>query len=220
MKKNRKHTQLSLLNPRRAGRPAIHDKGIRHIERDEIFRPTSLHLTIKVRENKADIKSKQVLRALHHAIMRARYKGLKIVHYTLEHNHIHLLVEAADKRIVHLGMQALGISLSKRINKIKCAKGTVYKHRYHLGKITSPRELKNVLHYIFNNGIHHSRTHSILDPYNSLPVCNYLNALYGPHSKKIQADIQSSDFLSGLQKRLSEILDVERIHFRALNFIR
>lgn len=220
MQKIRKHTQLSLLNPKRAGRPSIHDRGIRHIERDEILRPTSLHLTIKVRENKAQIKSKQVLRALHHAIMRARYKGLKIIHYTLEHNHIHLLVEASDKRTVHLGMQALGISLSKRINKIKCLKGTVYKHRYHLRKITSPRELKNVLHYIFNNGIHHSRTQSILDPYNSLPVCNHLHALYGPHSRKIQADIQNSDFLSRLKDTLMDVLDVEKIFFRDLNFIR
>lgn len=220
MKKIRKHTQLTLLNYKKAGRPAIHDKGIRHIEREEIFRTTSLHLTIKVRSHKADIKSKLVLRALHHAILRARRKGLKIIHYTLEYNHIHLLVEASDKSVVHQGMQALGISLSKRINKIKGVTGSVYKHRYHLRKITSPRELKNVLHYIFNNGIHHSRTKSILDPYNSIVVCNCLNKLYGPLSKKILADIQKSDFLKDLQNKLQKILDKEKLYFRKLNFIR
>jgi REP element-mobilizing transposase RayT len=194
MKKIRKHTQLTLLNPKRAGRPAVHDRGIRHIRRERITRPTSMHLTIKVRANKADIKSKRVLRALHHAIMRARLKNLKIIHYTLEYNHVHLLVEAGDNKTMHRGMQALGISLSKAINKVKCLNGTVYKHRYHLRKINSSRDLRNVLHYIFHNGIHHKRTHSLIDPFNSMPAEERLDSIYKFAAKKIKADIHKSDF--------------------------
>jgi REP element-mobilizing transposase RayT len=219
MKKLRKGTQLTLSNWKRAGRTAIHDKGIRHISREDIKKPTSLHLTIKVRENKADIKNKQILKALHHSIKRARMKRLKIVHYTLEYNHIHLLVEAEIKQLVHQGMQAFGISLAKKINTIKRLKGTVYKHRYHLRKINSPRDLKNVLHYIFNNGIHHKRTSNVLDSYNSLPALKNLNHLYGPWAKKIEADIKKSSFLSELKIELLIILDQGRVHFKALEFI-
>ncbi len=220
MKMIRKHTQLSLINIKGAGRPALHDKGIRHCERERIHKPTSLHLTIKVRDNKADIKNKSLLKALHHAIKRARLKNIKVLHYSLEYNHIHLLVEASSNANLHQGMQALGISLAKKINAIKRLKGTVYKHRYHLRKLSSPRELKNVLHYIFNNGIHHSRTSSILDPYNSLPAFNNLKSLYGPIAKKIEANIENSLFLSKLRKELSEVLDPGRLHFEGLNFIR
>ncbi len=56
MKKLRKNFQYSLINPKRAGRPAIHDKGVRHSERLKFYQRKSLHLTIKVRENKADIQ--------------------------------------------------------------------------------------------------------------------------------------------------------------------
>ena len=35
-KKMRKGKQLSLTNPKNAGRPAIHDKGIRHRKREEL----------------------------------------------------------------------------------------------------------------------------------------------------------------------------------------
>ena len=76
----RKNTQLTFVNPKRAGRKPIHDKSIRHTRRDRITKLTSLHLTIKVRENKADIKSKRILKALHHAIIRARLKGIRVVH--------------------------------------------------------------------------------------------------------------------------------------------
>ena len=61
-KKIRKGKQLTITNPKNAGRPAIHDIGIRHIIREEIRRPRALHLTIKLK--RADIKNKVILKAL------------------------------------------------------------------------------------------------------------------------------------------------------------
>lgn len=206
MKKVRKNTQLSLLNIKRAGRPAKLDIGIRHIRRERFSKPTALHLTIKVRDNKADIKNKRILKALHHAIKRARLQRLKVIHYTLEYNHAHIVVEAINNKILHKGMQALGISLAKAINKIKQLKGTVYKHRYHFKKLSSRRELKNALHYIFKNGIKHKRSMSFLDSYNSLPG-----------EKRITADmdivIKRSLSLSRLKEELREVLDETKIFY-------
>lgn len=220
MKKIRKNTQLTLLNPKRAGRPAKWDKGIRHIKRERINKPTSMHITIKVRENKADIKSKRILKALHRVIFRARLKGIKIIHYTLEYNHVHLLVEAGDHRIMHQGMQGFGISFAKAINKLKTRKGGVYKHRHHLRKINSARDLKNVLHYIFNNRKHHKRALSILDPYNSLPAEDRLELIYSQNAKKIKADIHKSDFLRCLRLELKGVLDMGEIYFSRLKFLK
>lgn len=206
MKKIRKNTQLHFLNPKGAGRPAKVDVGIRHIRRPRIKHLTALHLTIKVRENKADIQNKRVLRALHHAIKRARFQGLKVIHYTLEFNHAHLVVEARDNKVLHRGMQAFGISIAKAINKAKQMKGTVYKHRYHLRILKTRRELKNAIQYVFGNGIKHKRSHSKLDLYNSLPS-----------EKRIPADIQKtidkSPALLKLKGELREVLDEMRVFY-------
>lgn len=206
MKKIRKHTQLSLLNRKGAGRPAKVDIGIRHIRRERLGKPSALHLTIKVRENKADIQNKKILKALHHAIKRARLQRLKVIHYTLEYNHAHLVVEAADNRILHKGMQAFGISLAKAINKMKQAKGTVYKHRYHFRKLRSRREVKNALQYVWGNGIKHKRAMSRFDLYNSLPA-----------EKRISADIKNiiekSLALSKLKEDLKDILDEMKVFY-------
>lgn len=210
--------QLKLLNPKRAGRKPIHDKAIRHTERPIFKKARSLHLTIKVRENKADIKSRRLLKALHHAIKRARLMKLKIIHYTLEFNHVHLLVEADNNSTLHKGMQAFGISFSKAINRSKRLKGTVYKHRYHFRQICSSRELKNVLHYIFHNGIKHGRTNSLIDPFNSMVAEKNLQHLY--KRKIIPADIHKSDYLMKLKMHLAEMLDEGVLYFRGLPYLK
>lgn len=219
MKKLRKHTQLSLLNPKRAGRPAIHDPGIRHTRRFRLEKPSSLHLTVKVRNNKADIQSKRILKALHYAIKRARLKGLRVVHYTLEYNHVHLLVESVDNKILHKGMQAFGITIAKAINKIKKTKGTVYKNRYHLRLINSPKQLKNALHYIFSNGIKHKRTKSRIDLFNSMIAEEKMNLLYPKEAKRIWADIQKSEFLKAFQIDLFRILSPGEIYFKSMSYV-
>lgn len=195
-----KRIQRSFLNLKKAGRPAIHDKGIRHTVRPRIHKTTMLHLTIKVRENKADIKNKRILKLLHHAIKRARLQRLKVLHYTLEYNHVHLLVEATNNQILHKGMQAFGITFSKWINRLKLRKGTVYKHRYHFHALRSTRERKNALNYIFTNGVKHGRTRSRIDPYNSFVGLHLISA-------DVLNTILRSDFLTRLRMELLLLLD-------------
>ena len=55
-KRLRKFGQTSLINTKGAGRPAIHDRGIRHTERPHLKKLSSLHLTIKVRRLKVEKK--------------------------------------------------------------------------------------------------------------------------------------------------------------------
>ena len=167
-KKLRKNTQTSLINIKGAGRPPIHDAGIRHTERPVITRPSSLHLTVKIKSIKADLKNKSILKILKRAILNARKQKLKIVHFSLEYDHLHLLVEASNNIELSKGMQSFGVTIAKAINRRCKLKGGVYKHRYDFRKITSSSELKKVLSYIFNNGVKHKTSTSIVNPYNSI----------------------------------------------------
>ena len=102
------------------------------------------------------------------AIFNARKKGLRIIHFSLEYDHVHLLVEAADNVELGKGMQSFGVTLSKAINRMRKMKGTVYKHRYHFRQISSSRELKYVMKYIFSNGVKHGTAKTIINPFNSI----------------------------------------------------
>jgi REP element-mobilizing transposase RayT len=121
-----------------------------------------------VQRNKAAIKNKRILKLLKHAISNARRQGLKVIHFALEYDHIHLLIEAENNYILGKGMQSLGVTMAKGINRLKALKGSVYKHRYHFRQITSSRQLKNVMNYIFTNGIKHKTAMKVINPYNSI----------------------------------------------------
>ena len=90
--KKRLNQQISFINSNGAGRPAMHDPGIRHTERPILTTATSLHLTVKIKRIKADLKNKSVLSILKQAIKNARSLGLRVIHYSLEYDHVHLLI--------------------------------------------------------------------------------------------------------------------------------
>lgn len=212
MKKLRKNTQLSLLNPKRAGRPSTKDIGIRHTKRLVFNLPSAFHITIKVRDNKADIKNKRILQSLHHAIKRARLQGVRVLHFTLEYNHVHLVIESSNHKELHKGMQAFGISLAKKINKLKNLKGTVYKNRYHQKLLKSRSEFKNAVQYVFGNGVKHKRASSKLDPFNSLVFERLIPA-------DIQKTIDNSIFLRRMREDLRMILNFPGVYYMDKSFL-
>jgi REP element-mobilizing transposase RayT len=203
-KKIRKNTQLSLINLLGAGRPRIHDPGIAHRKRPILSKASSLHLTIKLKRIKAEMKNKAVLTLLKRAILNARKKGLRIIHFTLEYDHVHLLVEAANNHVLGRGMQSFGVTLSKAINRLRNINGEVYKHRYHFRKINSSRELRIVMNYIFSNGVKHKTAMSLANPFNS-----------------IRAEMKYKIFYKGklnFDRELINLLDQCRLFYRGLDY--
>jgi REP element-mobilizing transposase RayT len=204
-KKTRKNQQLTFINSKGAGRPTIHDVGIRHRERPRLTKLSSLHLTIKIKRIKADLKNKSILKVLKRAICNARKKGLRVIHFSLEYDHIHLLIETPDNSNLGLGMQSLGVTLVRGINQFNKSSGGVYKHRYHFRKINSSRELKRVMNYLFNNGLKHGTAKSLVNPYNS-----------------IGAELNYYLFMKGkfkLNEELLSILDRGKVYFGGLRFV-
>lgn len=193
----------TLYNIKGAGRPAIHDRGIRHIARDKVTKHTSLHLTIKIERLKAGLRNKDVLKQLHDSIKKARKIGLRVIHYTLEFDHVHLLVEVDSNQQLAKGMQSFGISFSKGINKIKAQVGKVFKTRYHFRKLKSPNEIKNVIFYILGNSLKHKKDFSILSPYNTAITAS---ALFPGFELGIEETITKSVLLSQLRDDLKSIL--------------
>lgn len=212
--KIRKGTQLTLTNPKRAGRPAIHDKGIRHRKRELILRPRPLHLTVKL--NRADIQNKTILKILRHAIQRARWKGLRVIHYSLEHDHVHLFAEGENNLILSKAMQGLGVSLSKRINSALKIKGQRYKTRYHLRVLKSATEVKNVINYILKNVIKHKRCKTIINAFNSALVLHDWR-IVGLKLKRAEIDEALSPF-NNERECLLIMLDKISLYKKELRF--
>jgi putative transposase len=81
--------------------------------------------------------------------------GFRLVHFSVQGNHIHLVVEAPDERALARGMQGLGVRIAKALNRLMQRKGTVFADHYHARILRSPTQVANVLAYVLLNFIHH-----------------------------------------------------------------
>jgi hypothetical protein len=79
----------------------------------------------------------------------------RVVHYSIQRHHLHLVVEAANREALSRGMQGLTIRVAKRINKVLGRRGKVFIHRYFETVVKSARQARNVLSYVLLNTQRH-----------------------------------------------------------------
>ncbi len=82
-------------------------------------------------------------------------EGFRIVHFSVQSNHLHLICEADDKVRLSSGVRGLSIRIARRINPVLGRKGQFFASRYHARHLATPREVRNVLCYVLQNGQRH-----------------------------------------------------------------
>jgi hypothetical protein len=88
---------------------------------------------------------------------------VRVVHYSIQGNHLHLIVEAPGAKVRSRGMQRLATRIGKGLNRIARRCGTVFVDRYHAGVLRSPRQVANARRYVLENHRHHARQMLPLD---------------------------------------------------------
>jgi hypothetical protein len=91
----------------------------------------------------------------------------RVVHFTVQTNHVHLVVEANGTRPLGRGMQGLAIRLAKAINRQLGRAGRVWADRYHCRALRTPREVRHGLIYVLFNGRKHRVSARGIDPCSS-----------------------------------------------------
>jgi REP element-mobilizing transposase RayT len=139
----------------RAGRKQVNArKSEPHRKRKAITRATPVHVSLRVAPYVRRLRRMDVYRAIRQAMeVVLRRIDVRIVHMSIQGNHIHLLVEAENAKALARGMQAFQIAAARRINGDR--RGTVFPDRYHATVIGSPRQARNALAYVLNNWRRH-----------------------------------------------------------------
>jgi hypothetical protein len=174
-----------------AGRkPKARRAGAPHKKRPSIKKWNAGHVVLRVAPAVGSLRKHFMLRALREATIAVALRELayddvggafRIVHISMQRTHVHLLVEADNKRALARGMQSFQISAAKHINREYSVKhklaeprrGNVFVDRYHLEVIKSPRQARRALSYVLNNWRKHREdrdefaTDWNVDPYSS-----------------------------------------------------
>lgn len=145
---------------------------IRHASRTTVAGRFPCHVTLKVRSGVPSLRRVRLVREIESsfAALRAARSDFRLVHYSLQNDHAHLIVEAEDCRTLANGMKALTARLARAVNRIFRRTGAVLADRYHLHVLRTPREVRNALAYVLLNARKHAKRvlgHRRVDPASS-----------------------------------------------------
>src|ERR1035437_9703574 len=128
---------------RGAGRPNRTSQ-VSHGKRPKVDFKKPLHITMKLKKNSPNLRTKTTLNDFSASLLEAKKFGLNVLHFSIQTDHVHMIVEAKNNRDLSRGMKSLCGRLGKRL-------GGVFNGRYHLHVLKSPSEMKNALLYVLLN---------------------------------------------------------------------
>ncbi|MCA1827217.1 MAG: transposase [Myxococcales bacterium] len=117
-----------------------------------------MHVTLRTLAGVGYLRRQRVLSAIEEAFRQARVRfGMRIVHYSIQGNHLHLLLEAESREALSKGMQGLAIRVAKTLNRLFNHRGQVWADRDHAHVLKTRREAANALRYVLGNFARHAR---------------------------------------------------------------
>ena len=159
---------------RGAGRRRGADGAPGHSARPKHSRHHPLHVTLRVVAGVPSLRSKQAFRVVKEALALANSKGrhrehFRLVHYSVQGNHLHLIAEATDGLRLSRGVQGLSIRIARRLNLALKRRGRLFSERFHARALRTPREVRHALAYVLLN----ERRHLAAERKLSLPPWYY-----------------------------------------------
>src|SRR5712691_3287298 len=137
-----------------AGRPRGHR--VSHDERPRFARRTPVHVTLRVRDHVWNLRSGRSFRRIRRAFEKARGRfGMRLIQFSIQGNHLHLIVEADDNRALSRALQGLCIRIAKALNAMMGRAGAVFSDHYWSRLLRTPTELVNAIRYVLGNNTHH-----------------------------------------------------------------
>jgi len=107
-------------------------------------------------------------------------EDFRITQFSVQGDHVHLLVEADSKQALSRGMQGLAIRIARRVNRLISRSGKLWADRFFSRALTSPRAVRNALAYVLNNFKKHRASGAArIDPYSSAPYFDGFRELRG-----------------------------------------
>jgi REP element-mobilizing transposase RayT len=145
---------------------------VQHRARPEIRARTPVHVTLRLLPEIGRLRRRDQYRAIRQALARTAHDPrCRICQYSIQGNHLHLIVEPDGKAGLRHGMIAFKTSCARRLNGVVGRTGRVFADRYHASYLTSRAQVRRALAYVLNNwrrhGEHRAHPDWHTDPFSS-----------------------------------------------------
>jgi REP element-mobilizing transposase RayT len=147
-----------------------------------------VHVTMKLRAEVGNLRTGSKAKVIRKSIAAAtigaatsgagataavRRNDFRVVDWSIQGNHIHLVVEAVGSVRLSREMQGLSVRIARGLNGKLDRQGSVFADRYHARILKTPREVRNAKAYVLLNARRHavqrgrSCQRNWMDPYSS-----------------------------------------------------
>jgi REP element-mobilizing transposase RayT len=149
--------------PRRGGKrpnagrkPAGARAGVSHARRERLARRLPVHVTVRMARHVYNLRSRRSFSVVGRAIgIAAERFGVRIIEFSVQGNHMHLVVEAAAHEALSRAMQGFSIRVARDLNAMMKRAGRVFGDRYHAHVLRTPAEARRAVLYVRNNHRRH-----------------------------------------------------------------
>ncbi len=126
--------------------------GVSHAARARVTDNDPVLVTTRIRAGLPSLRSFRAYRAIFESFQAGcAREGFRLVQFSVQTNHLHLIVEADDRSALSRGLQGLFSRIARTLNKLWRRTGSVFSDRYHDRILRSPRQVRNALRYVLNN---------------------------------------------------------------------
>lgn len=113
-------------------------------------------MILRIREGIWSLRSKALFRQIRYSLAKVREReGFRIVHFSVQGNHIHAIIEADSTEALSRAMQSMCTRIAKRINARMERRGPVFEDRYFARSLRTPSEVANAISYVLENSRRH-----------------------------------------------------------------
>jgi hypothetical protein len=135
-----------------AGRkPKGERAGVPHVARPAHQARHPVHATFKSLPRVGSLREVQVYNAIEAAVAGASRPEFRVVEFSVQGDHVHVIVEASDRTALGRGLRGLAVRMARAINRALGQHGRVWADRYHARALTTPTEVRRALVYVLQN---------------------------------------------------------------------
>ena len=147
-------------------------KGVSHAKRVEVSSDGLTHCTLGLAACLPSLRQEQERKVIEACCLAAKVRfGCNLLHYSIQRNHMHLVLLAPDSKSMSRWAQGYCIRLAKALNKLWGRSGKVWRDRFHSTFTRCTYGMQRMVNYVLNN----ARKHKLdipkgeVDPYSSAP---------------------------------------------------
>jgi REP element-mobilizing transposase RayT len=128
-----------------------------------------VHVTLRAHDALPSFRSARVFPILRGSLAASHKTAFRVVHFSVQSDHVHLLVEGDHPLALVRGLQGLAARCAKAVNRAVRRRGRVWSSRYHAHALRTPTETRRGFVYVLLNFRKHLRAAPGVDPRSSGP---------------------------------------------------